>query len=193
MTELNCNLTTNFMNVINDYTQIRLIKNSLIIFDIDDTIIKFPELGKNWWKTTFDNYYKLHQNFDKADILTLEEWIQNIKIMKPEMIRKESFIKFFDKALENNCKIIFLTARNEKLKDLTLQHLLHCEVITKENFHNVYFSENKGDKLKKILQNPEYSNIKNIIFIDDLDRNLKDVYNALYFDYNVNLYHFIHN
>jgi hypothetical protein len=182
------------MNQINDYSQIRIIKDSLIVFDIDDTVIKFPELGKTWWKNKFDNYYKLYNDYDKADILTLEEWVQNVTIMEPTMINKESFIDFFDKALENNCKIIFLTARNEKLKDLTYQHLIHCDFIPSNIItNNVYFSEDKGTKLKNILNLPEYFGIKNVIFIDDIQDNLKDVYNHLYFDYDLDLYQFIYN
>lgn len=172
---------------INDYSQIKIIPNSLIVFDIDETIIKFPELGKNWWKNKFNHYYAIYNDYDKADISALEDWIEHVKINKPEMINKDSFIEFFNSSLDNNCKIIFLTARNEKLKDLTLQHLIHVDVINHNKVYDIYFNENKGEELEKILSKEEFNDI---LFIDDLEENLKDVSNHLYDKYNLNLYHF---
>ncbi len=178
------------INLINDYSKINIIPNSLVVFDIDETVIKFPELGKDWWKNKLAHYYAIYNDYDKADISALEDWIEHVKINKPQMINKDSFIEFFDSALDNNCKIIFLTARNVKLRDLTYQHLIHLDIINHNKIHDIYFNENKGEELKKILQKEEYSEIKEIIFIDDLEENLKDIYNNLSKEYKLNLYHF---
>lgn len=175
------------MKEINDYSQIEIILNSLVVFDIDETIIKFPQLGKDWWKNKLNHYNAIYGDHHKAEINALEDWIEHVKINKPEMINKDSFIEFFNSALDNNCKIIFLTARNEKLKDITYEHLLHLDIINHNKVYDIYFNENKGEELEKILSKEEFNDI---IFIDDLEENLKDVSNHLYEKYNLNLYHF---
>ena len=34
---------------INDYSKINIIHNSLIVLDIDETIIKYDEINNDWW------------------------------------------------------------------------------------------------------------------------------------------------
>jgi hypothetical protein len=175
---------------IKDYSEIRILPNSLIVLDIDDTIIKFPELGKEWWKNSFDNYMKIYNDKDKADNQTLEDWINHVKVMKPKMINKESFECFIKNVLDNNCELVLVTARQIRIKELTEAHLTHCEFIIDTS--NIYYSQNKGDEINKILQT-RFTNIKNIIFVDDMVKNLMDAYKKIdQSKYNLYLYNFIH-
>lgn len=178
------------MILIKDYGEIRIIPNSLVILDIDDTIIKFPELGKQWWKNKFDEYMNLYNDSEKADIETLEEWIRNVKIMKPEMINKESFNRFINDVFTNKCELVLLTARQIKIKDLTEHHLKHCEVVVDSS--NIYYSQSKGDEINKLLNN-RFINIKSIIFVDDMQKNLMDAHKKIdQTKYDLYLYNFVH-
>ena len=175
---------------IKDYSEIKIIPNSLVVLEIDDTIINFPELGKEWWKNTFDNYFKIYNDIDKADNETLEEWINHVRVMKPEMINKESFETFIKNVFENQCELVLVTARQVKIKDLTESHLKHCEFIIDSS--NIYYSTNKGDEINNILEK-RFTNIKNIIFVDDMIKNLTDALKKIdQTKYNLYMYNFIH-
>ena len=137
---------------ITKFNQIDIIPNSLIVLDIDETIIKFDNINKKWWRNTFDKYYSLTQDYDNADNLSLDEWISYVN--------------------KHDCDLIFLTARNASLKDITHLHLNKVNLSVDGN--KIYFNRNKGDELFSIA-NKDYSHIKNIIVVDDVEHNLTDI------------------
>jgi hypothetical protein len=160
--------------VITSYEKINLIKNSLIIFDIDETIIKFDGINPEWWKNKFNYYNSILKDNNIADEMTLKEWINHVHFNKPKLIDKEKFFNIINKAhYEYNCEIIFITARNINLKNITEKHFNECDMV--DYIHKIYYDENKGLLLKELLKN-KYKNYKNIIFIDDNKRNLEEVY-----------------
>lgn len=55
---------------INKFSEIEIIQNSLVVFDIDDTLIKFDGIDFKWWKNKFNKYYKLTKDYDLADKLS---------------------------------------------------------------------------------------------------------------------------
>jgi FMN phosphatase YigB (HAD superfamily) len=173
---------------ITNYNDIILKKNSLLIFDIDETIMKFDGINSEWWKNKFDYYYKNYNDYDKADDLTLKEWINHIHLNKAELIDRH---KFFDKLYkahhEYNCEIIFITARNINLKDITEKHFTECDI--SDYIHKIYYDENKGLLLKQLLKD-KYKNHKHVIFIDDNKRNLEEVYNENKDTHELSLYLF---
>ncbi len=75
-----------------------------------------------------------------------------------------------------------LTARDELSKELTIKHLKSVKL----EFDEIYFNQNKGDELLNIY-NSKYSNIKDIIVIDDIEKNLQDIENKLSCE-NINLH-----
>ncbi len=176
------------INKIDDYSKISIIPNSLVVFDIDDTLINFPELDKNWWYDRFKYNFDIVKNKEEADKLTLEEWIHKVKIMTPIAINSNGFSTFADEILKQNCKIIFLTARQIKIKELTEHHLKQCDIYIDSD--SIFFSENKGEELFKILNQESYKNYFDIIFVDDMLHNLNNVYNKLNNKYKLSLYHF---
>ncbi len=173
---------------ISDYSEIKIAPNSLVVFDIDDTLISFPELEKSWWSDRFKYNFNLVNNKEEADKLTLEEWIHKVKIMTPKAINSNSFSSFTDELLKQNCKIIFLTARQIKIKELTEHHLKQCDIYIDSDA--IFFSEDKGEELFKILNQKSYKDYSNIIFVDDMIHNLINVYNKLNGKYKLSLYHF---
>jgi hypothetical protein len=177
---------------INSFNQVELLPNSLLVFDIDETIMSFEDIDEGWWKKTFDKYYEQTQDYDMADELSLREWVDHISNSKPKVLDEFNFIFLVELAKQNDCEIIMLTARRKFLFDITISHLAHCKVDIDSD--SVYFNENKGTELLNIVTN-KYPNISNIIFIDDIEHNLINVANtfAPYNKYTLDLYKINHH
>jgi hypothetical protein len=167
------------INNITSFYQIDIIKqNSLIVCDIDETILKFDIITPNWWKNTFHYYYSLSSNYDVADAETLACWTEYIKTNNPIATDYNGLIYLFDKANILNSNIIFVTARLPTLIDTTNQHLKFININPDKYNFNIYHigDKPKGEFLKSYIKNNNYDNI---VFIDDLDYNLQSVYENL--------------
>jgi hypothetical protein len=171
------------------FFEIKLERKTLVVLDIDDTIIKYSGMGKQWWKSTFESYYKISQNYDKADKQTLNDWKIQISLAVPLHIDENGVFDLFKRAKELECTIIFLTARNQSLETITYEHLkqLGIEEI------KIYFSPDveKGITLDEIKNN-DCQNYDDIIFVDDLHGNLVSVHNNTNHP-NIKCYHMIEN
>ena len=147
------------------------ISKTLILCDIDDTILHFPEINKIWWHDKTNYYYNQHESNELEKKQALNDWITYITIKNP-MITDSSLYNFI-----SNYNIVFITARNSYLKDLTQKHFNHLDI---KFDNNIYYTsgENKGIYIKNNLLHliKKYTNI---IFIDDLEHNLIDVYDQL--------------
>lgn len=160
---------------ITKFEQITIVPNSLVVFDIDETLLKFDGIDMKWWKNKFNKYYKLTQNYDLAENMSHSDWIKIISNCDPELV-DDKIHDFIDSLYENNCKIILLTARNEILRIATNEHIDKLNLNVDKN--NIYFNGDKGDELLRIITH-NYPEIRNIIVIDDLEENLIDVQQKL--------------
>lgn len=178
---------------INSFNQIRIITKSLIVLDIDETIMAFPNITKIWWKDTFDKNFANTSNKKLAESLTIEDWKNHVSQNNPYLLDENQFNKFMKKINQTNCELVLLTARNKKITDLTHKHLYHCNIDINRN--NVFHNENKGEALANIIN--MYPEINNIIFVDDFEKNLLSVKNKFSQDrlshYNLSLYKISHN
>jgi hypothetical protein len=176
------------MQVIKNYLEVEVLPNALIIFDIDDTLIRFPNLGKVWWNTKM-NHFLEEMNGDsvKARNKTLTSWINHISLEIPEHINSESFSRFITRAKDRNCHIIFLTARDSKIAHLTELHLGICGIEFESA--DLYHNEDKANALLHILEEPRFETKEHIIVIDDMLHNLENIRNNL-IDYHLYLYKF---
>jgi len=156
---------------IKKFNEINVIPNSLIVFDIDDTLIKFDGIDQKWWINKINKHFKITQNDDFADYLAHKDWCDLVSKINPEIVDEEihEFIEFVK---QKNCEIILLTARNSIMKDITKKHLETVNLYFDEN--NIYFNGNKGEELFKIVHE-KYNYISNIIMIDDIENNLEDI------------------
>jgi predicted methyltransferase len=78
---------------INSFSGISPIKpNTLVVLDIDDTIISFPNIHKDWWNETYTNlyYYDKQNAYKQTNLL----WLDRIVKSKPSLIDKKNFNKF---------------------------------------------------------------------------------------------------
>lgn len=165
---------------INNFNNIKILnENTLYVFDIDETLMVYENLDKNWW----NNMKK-----DNDEIKVLEEWEKCIKNKEPKHTHNDSFQTLLNNINKNN--IICLTARQDKIKDLTEKHLEQIGITNIPVYYTNGFC--KGKLLQEIIK--DYKDIKNIIFVDDLIKNLYSVNKVFHnTDYNVNCYHFNYN
>lgn len=167
-------MTLRMLQVINSYSAITLVARSLVVFDIDDTVINFPDYGFKWWAEKKD-FYERSMTIEEADRATLHDWRAAVKAVDPQPIDKEGFLQFYTQAKVAGCDVIFLTARSEELKDITHRHLKHALMECADD--HVFFAEDKGPALVRILsQRRPYHHI---IFVDDLVKNHESVRQAL--------------
>lgn len=162
------------LRVINSYSAITLVARSLVVFDIDDTLVHFPDYDLIWWNAKKAGYEQ-SMSKEEADRETLLDWRAAVHHIDPQPIDKDGFLQFYAKAKAADCDIIFLTARSEKLKEITHRHLKNSVMECDEA--DVFFGEDKGPSLISILQ--ERRAYHHVIFVDDLVKNHESVRTSL--------------
>jgi hypothetical protein len=101
--------------------------------------------------------------------MAYKDWLDIIHSNIPKMLDEIQFNKLMERVINTGSKIVIITARHNRLEELTIKHLLDCNI----NISDVYYSNKKGDtvnQIKRLHNGP-------IIFIDDVIRNINDVKN----------------
>jgi hypothetical protein len=170
-------------------------KNTLVVFDIDETIGKFNNnnINKKWWLTYKKKHFLKYGNYIDVNKCGQKEWFKynaNIKFLHTD---KQNLVNIIQETRNKYNKVVAVTARYNDHKHLTLKQLYDLD-IKFDNIHDsnetyesgIFFAgdESKGNIILDICRT---SNIKNVVFIDDKYYNLKDVYNKLK-STNINLY-----
>jgi hypothetical protein len=159
---------------------------TLFVFDIDDTLIHFKELGKTWWNHMYSAYL-IEYKGDKvqAKWATLKIWMDKIYMYNPHPIAPESFSHFLQRVEQEDHDFILLTARDPSLRSITEKHLSDCGITIASD--KIYFNEEKGKALREIVDFRRYSKV---VFVDDVEKNLEDVASELAGVCEVHLYQF---
>lgn len=154
------------LRVINSYSAITLIARSLVVFDIDDTLVNFPNYGLDWFAKKKAVYERIMPKAD-AEQHTIQEWRAAVRDIDPVAIDKDGFNAFCERAKASDCDIVYLTARSTELKEATQRHLKHALGLTSEH---VYYAEDKGPAIAKILETLPRT-YDHVIFVDDYVKN----------------------
>ena len=167
-------ISTNWiMSTISSYKDIIIRPNALYVFDIDDTLIHFPEFTRSWWKETTQKYKMVCE--ETADDNAHAEWIGAVEVRPGFACDKDGFKEVYTNILNVGGKVILLTARPEHMKTLTMRHLR--EGLWDFDAKHVHFDKEKGQRLRKILKD-HYKDINQVIFVDDYDKNIESVRDA---------------
>lgn len=157
----------------------KLQSNSLIILDIDDTIITSDEYfgSPKWWDEN-----------DEDNILLI--WEQKLLDTKYK-VSCQSLYDLIKKSKELNCQIIFLTKRNNNIKNKTLIQLKSMNIVDEHDNYIIHHTDNeeKGNHLINILSKNEFLIKQNVYVCDDIISNLFSIKKSLNekFD-NINCY-----
>lgn len=162
------------INTISTFKNVVLKFKSLLILDIDETILRYSKICENWWKHRYNIHYKTYGNFSEADNACLLDWKAHIKSVYPVHNDKEGFFDLIDRAKNLKCKSIIVTARDNHIKQITYDHLNHLGI----NNINVYFTAggNKAHLSDEIMKD-EIHHYDEIVIVDDKEKNLLDVRN----------------
>jgi FMN phosphatase YigB (HAD superfamily) len=150
-----------------NYDSIEIPPNSLVAFDIDNTVIKFDNLNKKWWEDTKEKH---------GEETATNIWIETIKRSTASLIDESSFIRLMEKINDTQSGIVFITARDKSLKPYTMKHLEQANLYICPTV--VYHSSHKGKTLLQIYKK-KYSHLQKIIFVDDHMDNVEDVRDKL--------------
>lgn len=175
-------------NVISSYDNINIKNNSLILCDIDETVLKYNGINREWWKQRFYYHYDKDKDYDKADINSLNDWKNYIYNTQPTITDNYGFRNFIDKINETNSTLYFITARDKDMEIITEKHFNELNIdFYKEQIHYVGINS-KGAYIK---DNFKLANYNTIIFIDDREVHLNEVKDETKDIKEVNTYHFI--
>ena len=177
---------------INSFEQIDIKHpNTLVICDIDDTLLYFPGMGPKKYNEILSHYMSLcFQDFQTASEYTSNYWEKLFLTTEPMHTDKLGFYNLLYRLNENNSGLCFLTARpgHESNIEYTRQNFKSLN-LNYDEF--VVFYSHKTPKGEYIKTSIDVSKYTNIIFIDDLNQNLSNV--KLTFGDNVQCYKFKHN
>jgi FMN phosphatase YigB (HAD superfamily) len=137
-----------------------------VVFDIDDTLVNFPNYGLDWFAKKKAIYERIMPK-EEADHRTIQEWRAAVRDIDPVAIDKDGFYAFYERAMEADCTIVYLTARSETLKEATQRHLKNALDLTTEH---VYYAEDKGPALAEIIKTLPRT-YDHVIFVDDYVKN----------------------
>jgi len=157
--------------LINSFNQITVTGNSLVVLDIDETIMAFPNITKSWWRETFERNMGETNDKKQADELTLHEWRAHVAEARPYLLDVIKLRKFLNEIEDKSCELVLLTARDKCMENVTIKHISHCELEISPN--QIIHNENKGDALAELVQ--QYPEISQVIFVDDFEKNLHSV------------------
>jgi len=146
---------------IRNYDEINVLPHSLVIMDLDETLIQFEGMYDSWWK---DNLKYANETE------VYRKWLQLISFTMPSMLDQYEFDNLVKRIERSNSRLVLLTARSAKLCEITLQQLVYCNIILP--LDDIYFSDKKGKTAHSIKRKYTYSNV---IFIDDKKANIRDV------------------
>jgi len=148
---------------ITNYDQIIISQKSLVILDIDETILKFEGIDYKWWE---------NEKKENSQENVYNKWIKYVTNNDPILLDQYQLFQLIKTIEDTNSKLIIVTARLEKNRELTIQHLEKCQIKIDSNY--IYFTKQKGAIINNLITN-EYVNYDNIIFVDDLESNIIDV------------------
>ena len=159
------------MTTVKSFKDIPVERNTLVLCDIDDTVIVFEKLGKKWWRERFDDYYERNGDYDFSEKAVLKEWIHQIHKEKPVHVDKEGFDDFVERINDSGSTLVFITARTSDLYCLTLHHLKQLGITPKTDVH---YTNNtpKGDYIANVI---DFDDFDHVVFIDDMEHNIASV------------------
>lgn len=165
--------TINFINqyeTINTFEYVLkfIVENSLIVLDIDDTIMTFDAIDDDWMREKFISFYNETGSVEMAKEKTIACWKEHMEVNMPRITDENGIKKIFEVAKKTNSCVKFLTARNNSLENLTKKQFNDLKI---ENSNNIHFT-NEGSKGEYMKEKKILDTYSNIIFIDDNENNI---------------------
>jgi hypothetical protein len=169
---------------IKSFRDVHVPTKALVVLDIDDTVMRFEELGRSWWAKKEAELTAIH-GYAKAREEVMQQWVAGAHIYMPILTDPDDFPKFLTRVFDAGAHLVFLTARSADLRQLTEFHMTSCGIDVESE--RIYFSREKGATLKSIVGSGGFSKV---VFIDDMEHNIESVLSELKGQAEVQAYHF---
>ena len=156
--------------IVSSFVDVKIQPETLVLCDIDETLLKFETIDRTWWKTGFEKHYQKTQDYEIADVLILEEWKNVVMETDPTHTDLEGFKIMLDRIHKTKSQLLFVTARSADLKEVTKEHFKTLGVSSDE----IYFC-GTASKGEVIQQSIELDKHKHVVFIDDHISNIEAV------------------
>lgn len=179
---------------INSFNLIDIKQNSLILCDIDDTILRYQHNIDYFIEKSRREIVNITDNCCEENIKFLAEcdYEDHRDFTEPFNTDSEGFDNMLKKISETNSNLIFITARSNKSKEKTKNQLEKIGINT--NNYQIHFTfEYKISKAEYIKKYIDLTQFDNIYFIDDQVNNVKNVkitfpnFNCYLFKYTTNI------
>lgn len=165
-----------FVKVISTFGKIIPEQNSLILCDIDDTVLRY-NLSFGYFFNKVKNQLKDVNDFlDDVDasVIAIEEFNNYREKNIPFHTEKEAFERLEKRMEETNSKLFFITSRGTKVKDKTITQLSSTGIDV--NKYPIYFTfDEKITKAEYIDKFIDWKSYSHVFFIDDISFITKQV------------------
>lgn len=178
--------SSSFAKHIHTFFSIDISQNTLVLCDIDDTILVVPKYSDTFYKEAYEYYTSIGYNSELADKLVKNDWDLYNCFKKRSITDKEGFFYLLDQIKKTGSTLCFVTARHSSYHKETLEALKYVNIdCSKIPIHYT----NGYTKGKYIKENINLLDHEEIIFIDDNDLQLNSVKKEISF---INCYKFVH-
>jgi hypothetical protein len=163
--------------IINSFRQVKIIPKTLVLCDIDETVLKYNGINAKWWMGRIAHHYNLSNNMLKADRDTYLEWREIIHRAIPSHTDINGFNIMIDSLYTMKGELVFVTARQPYMENLTRNHL---EKVLGDHYISKAFKLwlcgdiSKGEIIDKNIG--DTSDYNRVVFIDDNEKHLLNVY-----------------
>lgn len=159
---------------VTSFNQIPILNSSLVICDIDDTLIKSKKCLSHFYKIVEEDFIAFSEW--PKELILKDAWdMQQMhnQLFGYDHTDTDGFFSMCDKIKNSSGQLVFLTARNT-----------NSESFTRKNFQSVglnyddfpvYYTNNEIPKGQFIQSKIDFSPYSNIIFIDDNETQLSSV------------------
>lgn len=156
---------------INTFNDISINEGTLVICDIDDTLLYYERNLSYFYKKIKATFPELTE--DEVLCCATTMYGTYIRNRKPSHTDYDGFINLMKRVIQTDSKLIFLTSRNECSINQTKQEFKDIEI--SYQYYNVYYTNNQKTKGEYLRDNIDMDGINDIVMIDDLNMNLKSV------------------
>ena len=156
---------------IHRFSEIEVRPNTLILCDIDDTILHHPAINQ-YWEEIIHLFFSSQCGYNASQ--AAEETNRYLdKVFAEIPIRHTDNDGFFE-MLEVATDFAFVTARGEVAKDFTYDNLRGLGIDPEK--YPVHFCGGHVNKGEYIQNHFDLSKYEHVVFIDDQPRNLENVF-----------------
>jgi hypothetical protein len=159
------------ISLISSFNSIPIAKNTLVLCDIDDTVLYYPECNKKCIEIVKNGPFRLTKD---AYLKDFRDACNTYKMVNPPSHTDyDGFKNMVYKLNKYDGKLLFLTSRSKMGHEYTKKQLQSIGIECNDD--SIHYTDNiitKGDYIKKHILISEWSEV---IFIDDILFNIQTV------------------